>query len=89
MSSTYCPFNIFLDTTSAKARKSFGFVLKDYLDYTIEKGTLEEDLMKHGWRKCKNGKIVEPTYASMLRNSQLKNVLGLNKFSKYSMPVLV
>jgi len=77
------------DTTSAKARKSFEFVLRDYLDYTTENGTLEEDLMKHGWRKYKNGKIVEPTYANMLRNSQLKDVLDQNKFSKYSMPVLV
>ena len=77
------------DVTRAKARKSFEFVLKDYLDYTIENGTLEEDLMKHGWRKYKNGRIVEPTYTSMLRNSQLKNVLGQSEFSKYSMPVLV
>ncbi|MBR1688477.1 MAG: hypothetical protein IJ710_08110 [Prevotella sp.] len=39
------------DTTNKKARKSFEFVLKDYLDYTTENGTLESDLLKHGWRK--------------------------------------
>ena len=26
-------------------------VLKDYLDYTVENGTLEQDLLNHGWRK--------------------------------------
>lgn len=75
------------DTTSDSARKSFEFVLKDYLDYTAENGTLEADLINHGWRKYKNGRIAEPTYASMLRNSQLKMVLHQNEFSKYSIPV--
>ena len=77
------------DTTNKKARESFMFVLKDYLDYTAKKGTLEDDLLKHGWRKFKNGKIAEPTYAEMLKKSQLKSVLSQKRLSKYSVPVLV
>lgn len=77
------------DTTSRGARKSFQYVLKDYLDFTIENGTLEADLIEHGWRKHKNGRIVEPTYNVMLRRSQLKSVLSQHKFNKYSVPVLV
>ena len=87
----YCPELdlVGYDTTNRKARKSFEFVLKDYLDYTIENGTLEEDLIEHGWRKFKNGKIVEPTYNEMLKRSQLESVLRQSKVTKYSYPVLV
>ena len=77
------------DETEAKARKSFEFVLKDYLEYTTENGTLEQDLLSRGWRKYKNGRIVEPTYSAMLRKSQLKNVLSQDSFRKYSVPLTV
>ena len=85
----YCPELdlVGYDTTNRKARKSFEYVLQDYLEYTIENGTLEEDLMEHGWRKFKNGKIAEPTYTEMLKRSQLKSVLRQSKFTKYSYPV--
>lgn len=71
------------DTTPQGARDSFQYVLKDYLDYTLKNGTLEADLLKHGWRKYKNGRIVKPSLDTMLRKSQLKTVLNqttLNKF---------
>lgn len=35
-------------------------MLKDYFEYTIENGTLEQDLLNHGWRKTKVGKVAEP-----------------------------
>ena len=87
----YCPELdlVGYDTTNRKARKSFEFVLKDYIDYTLENGTLEKDLMEHGWRKLKSGKIAEPTYQEMLKRSQLKSVLRQDKVTKYSVPVLV
>ena len=77
------------DITNKKARESFMFVLKDYLDHTTKKGTLESDLLKHGWKKLKNGKITEPSYTEMLKRSQLKSVLSQKRLSKYSVPVLV
>lgn len=77
------------DTTNRKARKSFEYVLKDYLDHTIQNGTLEEDLIGHGWRKYKNGRIAEPTYSELLKRSQLKSILKQRTFNKYSIPVLV
>ncbi|MBQ6050227.1 MAG: hypothetical protein IJL35_06495 [Bacteroidaceae bacterium] len=87
----YCPELdlVGYDTTNRKARKSFEFVLKDYLDDTIENGTLEEDLLEHGWKKFKNGKIVEPTYSEMLKKTQLKSILRQDKVTKYSVPVSV
>lgn len=85
----YCPELdlVGYDYTEEGAKKSFEFVLKDYLDYTVENGTLEQDLLNHGWRKFKSGKVVEPTASSLLRRSQLKKVLGKREFSKYSIPV--
>lgn len=77
------------DYTEEGAKKSFEFVLKDYLDYTVENGTLEQDLLSHGWRKTKAGRVAEPTPSSLLRRSQLKKVLGKREFSKYSIPVLL
>ena len=52
----YCPELdlIGYDYTEEGAKKSFEFVLKDYLDYTVENGTLEQDLLNHGWRKSKS-----------------------------------
>ena len=87
----YCPELdlVGYDYTEEGAKKSFEYVLKDYLDYTIENGTLEQDLMTHGWRKSKTGKVAEPTASSLLRKSQLKKVLGKREFSKYSVPVLL
>lgn len=77
------------DTTNRKARKSFQYVLQDYLDETIKNGTLEDDLIEHGWKKLKNGKIAEPSFSEMLKRSQLKSVLNQSTYNKYSVPVLV
>ena len=87
----YCPELdlVGYDYTEEGVKKSFEWVLKDYLDYTIENGTLEQDLLSHGWRKYKSGKVAEPTASLLLRRSQLKKVLGKREFSKYSIPVLL
>ena len=87
----YCPELdlVGYDYSEEGAKKSFEYVLKDYLDYTIENGTLERDLLEHGWRKSKTGKVSEPTASSLLRRSQLKKVLGKRVFSKFSVPVLL
>lgn len=75
------------DTTIIKARKSFEYVLKDYLDYAIGNGTLEEDLVAHGWKIQKNGKIKEPSLSNMLKNSRLKSVLSMRELNKYPFPI--
>ena len=85
----YCPELdlVGYDKTKEGARKSFELVLKDYLEYTIQNGTLEQDLLNHGWRKGKSGIVTEPTPSMMLRRSQLRKVLGKSEFNKYSIPV--
>ena len=34
-----------------EARKSFEIVLREYVRYTRENGTLEADLLRHNWKK--------------------------------------
>ena len=87
----YCPELdlVGYDYTEDGAKTSFEWVLKDYLSYTVENGTLEQDLLNHGWRKSKTGKVSEPTPTSLLRRSQLRKVLGKREFRKYSIPVLL
>ena len=55
----YCPELdlVGYDTTNRKARKSFEFVLKDYLDDTIENGTLEEDLLSMDGKSSRTEKL--------------------------------
>jgi hypothetical protein len=55
----------------------------------MENNTLEADLLEHGWKKYKNGRIAEPTYSEMLKRTQLKSILSQSKFNKYSVPVTV
>lgn len=74
------------DTTERGARKSFEFVMSDYLNDTIAKGTLEADLISHGWKK-KNGRMIEPTYQSMYRNGKFSEIIKKREFKKYSVPV--
>ena len=85
----YCPELDLLgcDDTEDGARQSFDCVLKEYIDYTVSHGTLEKDLIAHGWRKMKNGHVSGPTPATLLRRTILKEVMNKSEFSKYSIPV--
>ncbi len=85
----YCPELdlVGYDYTEDGAKKSFEQVLKDYLDYTIDHKTLEQDLLNHGWKIAKSGKVSEPTPSYLLKISQMKEVFGKKEFHKYSVPV--
>lgn len=58
----YCPELdlVGYDTTEGKAKKDFRVVLSEYLEYALQNGTLEADLISHGWRKKKDGSISGP-----------------------------
>lgn len=82
----YCPS---LDlsgygATQKQAKDSFTIVLKEYLDYGLQQGTLTKDLLNHGWTF--NGKITnEPKINQMLQhNTTFKSILQLPKYTKFS-----
>ena len=70
-----------------EAKESLKYVLSDYIDYTTEHNTLEDDLIAHGWRKLKSGRLVEPDYKKMVSDGRLDNVFSMKDFSKSSLPV--
>lgn len=74
------------DDTEEGARKSFEIVMNDYFEDTIAKGTLEKDLLVHGWRK-KNGKMANPTYPALFRKGKLNDVFGRSEFKKFSIAI--
>ena len=87
----YCPE---LDITGSgyseeEARQSFRIAMNDYLEYTLSEGTLEEDLIAHGWNKDGVGKMQEPPLESQLGNEMLQSVLSIPSYSKNPMPILV
>lgn len=71
------------------AKKSLETTLQNYFDYTLAHGTLHADLVKHGWRKYKNGRLSSPSQKSMMHNSQLNHILSLPRFRKEPMPAFV
>ncbi|MBQ9364054.1 MAG: type II toxin-antitoxin system HicB family antitoxin [Bacteroidaceae bacterium] len=84
----YCPE---LDMSAAgtdeeDARTSLSEVLSIYFNDTISRGTLEEDLLAHGWRK-RGSSVAEPTTSTMLRRPALRSIMGKREFHKYPMPL--
>ena len=84
----YCP-ELDISASGADeedARQALSEVLSIYFDDTINRGTLEEDLLAHGWRKNKRG-VAEPTTSSLLRHSALRNIMAKKEFRKYAVPI--
>lgn len=72
-----------------EARDSFEWVMKDYLDDMLSQGTLESDLIQHGWKKAKNGEIKEPSWPTLMRSRRMSDIFRQERFTKYSMPFTV
>lgn len=85
---SYCPA---LDISGygkdeKEAKDSFGEVMKQYIMYCVEHGTLAEDLRGHGWKVKDNGNglFKSPDTESMLkRNPDFKDLLDNKEYSRY------
>lgn len=66
----YCPSLDLIGyaDTEQGAKDDFEYVLNDYLKYCTEEGTLEQDLMAHGWKLVADT-TAEPDFKSMLENN--------------------
>ena len=90
----YCPsLNLSgYDHTQASAKRDFLYVLNEYLSEQIEKGTLAEDLVEHGWTVTEDG-VTAPTFNAMYKakGSQLRDLLtdeSVN-YERYNVPCSV
>jgi len=73
--------------TETEAEKSFNTTLSEYFKYTLNKGTLAEDLKKLGWtiKKGLNKKPIPPTMETLLsRNEDFNRIFNTYDFSKRS-----
>lgn len=85
---SYCPA---LDISGyglneEEAKESFGEVMRQYITYCVEHGTLAEDLRKHGWKVKSDGDglFKSPDTESMLkRNPDFKDLLDNKEYSRY------
>jgi uncharacterized protein YdiU (UPF0061 family) len=78
------------------ARTSFEIVLNEYLQYTVNKGSLASDLKKLGWniKKRVDKKLTPPTMAHLLQNNEdFSNIFNNHNFKKedksINMPIAV
>lgn len=66
-----------------EAENSFLITLKAFLEFTNEKNTLEDELLKFGW-KAENGNIFSPPYFDELlnKNPYLAEIVREKDFQK-------
>ncbi len=67
------------------AQKSFEVVLQDFLEYTMEKGTLERELLRLGWTLKQ---VPEPQYRPPARNEAITKKIGSSQVHLIEQPVL-
>lgn len=69
------------------AKESLKYVLSDYFDYALKHNTLEKDLLSYGWRKYKDGKLIEPSYKDLVKDGKLDDVISQETYTKDSISV--
>jgi hypothetical protein len=90
----YCPS---LDLSAygrseEEAKDEFGHVFRLHITYCINQQSLEQDLIKYGWRisGTKQKRIVAPSIQQMLiTNDMLKDIIFNKNYQKVSQPVQI
>ena len=78
--------------TEELTKRAFEDVLSINLEYMMNKGTIFEDLKKHGWvvKGKKQRKIKAPTFDEMLKRSDaLKDIARNKDYIKYSQDICI
>lgn len=70
------------DLTEEAARKDFEYLLDEYMRHQMQNNTLQQDLVRHGW-KVGIRKAKEPAVKDLLRRStQLRNLFAQPEYQK-------
>ncbi|HET9058183.1 MAG TPA: hypothetical protein VFN30_15160 [Chitinophagaceae bacterium] len=74
-----------------EARHSFETTLHEYVKYTTNKKTVEQDLKKYGWRIDKKQKTLNsPDVSTLLqKNESFREIVNNRPFKKYDMNVQI
>lgn len=69
------------------AKKDFEWIMEDYLDDMLKQGTLEKDLVEHGWKATKKS-FSEPIVSDMVNhNQQLRDVVNKGGYQNINIDI--
>lgn len=83
----YCPsLNIIGYGGNQKgAKEEMTYLLHEYFDFTIKKGTLEADLSGHGWKTDGEGSFTAPSVLYLMRKyPDFKELIENREYYKYN-----
>jgi len=73
-----------------EAAKSLNVAIQEFFKYTINKQTIELELVKLGWKKAKKKKFVPPAISEMVKKRDyLSEIMNDHNFRKESIDVSV
>lgn len=88
----YCPaldMSAYGDTEQ-QAKKAFEDVLEESLKYMLNKSTLKQDLINHGWKlkSLKQKKIKAPSIEEMMKkNSSFRELINKKEYTTYKQTI--
>jgi hypothetical protein len=70
--------------TETEAKESFETTLHEFFRYTLNKGTLNNELIRLGWKIRKNKlRITAPDFSELARqNTEFQNIINTRPFTK-------
>jgi len=74
------------------AKKSFEDIFSMTIEYMLNKNTMKNDLINHGWqiKSLKQRKINAPSFDTMLKiNESFREILETKEYTKYKQPVKI
>jgi len=72
------------------AKKSFKDVFEITIKYMLDKNTMKDDLINHGWqiKSLKQKKIKAPSFDTMLKNNDsFRDILENKEYTTYKQPL--
>lgn len=76
--------------TLEEAKRSFEVTIKEYLRYCVENGTLDADLVQHGWKKVASEPDYQsPDIVSLIKTNNNLRTLIKGNYSKTTRSVSV
>ena len=73
-----------------EAEKSLNVAIEEFFKYTMNKKTLDSELVKLGWKKHRKKKYSPPVMSEMVQKHEfLSEIINDHDFRKQTMPVAI
>lgn len=84
----YCPalnLSAYGDTIE-EAKSEFAIILREHIEWCIQHGTLEADLVQHGWRVEKKCYAAPLTTDMLIGNDTLRKIVNYKNYERLILP---